>query len=318
MPDAYIPILRNGRNERAVVSDLRQESLVGEYPSEQLALFPLVEITDENDLNTLWPYKRAGDEVLVELPQYLTEQENKYRDAVSELINQHGSIPDFYRSEVSKEYIPVVSGSNDSTDYSEHLSMYRDVREDFDQLAIRLLLRQPAVPLTENQRETLEELAEEVREGDIVLFDFADNSVADPILDDVEYLSGLFENSENAVLNAFDAYDDQPYNHSPHIADDIGAFAFGDFGISHRFKPAEGFNPPSVSHRHYYPNHSTVEVFPGDDYEEAANELREWAEWDDNHCESCQLAANTNNYDANTWAQIKMGHYFHSVLRNEI
>jgi len=318
MPDAYIPILRNDQNEREVISNLRQQTFGGEYPAQQLALYPLVEITDENDLNTFWPYDRAGDEVLVELPQYLTEQENKYEDAVTELVNRHGSIPEFYRSEVSEEYIPVVSGPGEPVDYSEHLSMYRDLRADFDRLAIRLILRHPTEPLTDRQRETLAELADEVRESDIVLFDFGENSVADPILDDIRHLSGLFENSENAVLNAFDAYDDQPDNHSPRIADEIGAFAFGDFGIGHRFKPSGGFNPPSVSHRHYHPNHSTVAVFEGDDYEEAATELREWVDWDGTHCESCQLAANTNNYDPNTWSRIKMGHYFHSVLRNQI
>lgn len=319
MPDTYIPILRNDVNERKAVQRLRQDSF-SEYPTEELKMIPLVEVTDEDDLNALRAYRDVGEAVMIELPRYLTEQENKYREPVSELIEDYEGIAEFYRSKVDSKYVPVVSGSNSPVDYSEHLSMYRDLREDFDRLAVRLILRNPSESLTDLQSDTLEELGTEVRDEDTLLFDIGDNSITEPLLEDLEYLSEVFKTPTKAVLNAFDAYNERPNNQSPHIAEDIRASAFGDFGINKRFKPNpdDAFAPPSVKHRHYVPNHSTVEVFKGDTYKEAAESLSEWSEWDASHCEGCHRAASTNNYDVNTWVQIKMEHYFRSILRDEI
>lgn len=319
MPDTYVPILRNDVNERKTIQRLRQDSF-SEYPTEELKMLPLVEVTGEDDLKALGVYRDVGEAVMIELPRYLTEQENKYQVQVSELIKDYGDVAEFYRSKVDPKYIPVVSGSNNPVDYSEHLSMYRDLREDFERLAVRLILRYPSNSLTDLQRNTLEELGTEVRDEDVVLFDIGDSSVAEPLLEDLEYLSEVFKTPTNAVLNAFDAYNERPNNQSPHLAKDIGASAFGDFGINKRFKPNpdDGFAPPRVKHRHYVPNHSTVEVFEGDNYEEAAESLSEWSEWDASHCEGCHRAARTNNYDVNTWVQIRMEHYFRSVLRSEI
>ncbi|MUV60214.1 hypothetical protein [Halobacterium sp. CBA1126] len=283
-------------------------------------MLPLVEVTDEDDLNALRAYREVGEAVMIELPRYLSEQENKYQEPVSELIENYGSIAEFYQRKVDSKYVPVVSGSNSPVDYSEHLSMYRDLREDFNRLAVRLILRRPSELLTGLQRDTLEELGTEVRHEDILLFDIGDNSITDPLLEDLEYLSEVFETPTTAVLNAFDAYNERPNNQSPHLAEDIGASAFGDFGINKRFKPNpdDGFVPPSVKHRHYVPNQSTVEVFKGDTFEEAAESLSDWSEWDASHCEGCHRAASTNNYDVNTWVQIRMEHYFRSILRDEI
>jgi len=319
MPDTYVPILRNDVNERKAIQRLRQDSF-SEYPTEELKMLPLVEVTDVDDLNALRAYKEVGETVMIELPRYLTEQENKYKEPVSELIEDYGSIAEFYRSKVDSKYVPIASGSNSPVDYSEHLSMYRDLREDFDRLAVRLILRHRSESLTNLQRDTLEELGTEVRDKDILLFDIGDSSITEPIVEDLEYLSEVFETPTNAVLNAFDAYNERPNNQSPHLAEDIGASAFGDFGINKRFKPNpdDGFAPPSVKYRHYVPNHSTVEVFKGDTYKEAAESLSEWSEWDASHCEGCHRAASTNNYDVNTWVQIRMEHYFRSVLRGEI
>jgi hypothetical protein len=319
MPDTYVPILRNDDNERKVTQRLRQDTLT-EYPPEELRMLPLVEVTDEDDLNALRAYRDVGDAVMIELPRYLSEQENKYEEPVTELIEEYDGIAEFYQQKVDSKYVPVVSGSNAPIDYSEHLSMYRELRGDFDRLAIRLILRHPTESLTDLQRDTLKELGSEVREKDIVLFDIADNSVREPLLEDLEYLSEVFETPMKVILNAFDAYNERPNNQSPHIAEDIGASAFGDFGINKRFKPNpdDGFAPPSVKHRHYVPNHSTIEIFDGENYEEAAESLSEWAEWDDSHCEGCHRAASTNRYDVNTWVQIRMEHYFRSVLRGEI
>jgi hypothetical protein len=279
---------------------------------------PLVEITNEADLDELGPYETAGDFLMVELPQYLTDRPNKYNETVTAILNRYGSVEDFYRDNSEKVDVPVVSGSIEPVDYAEYAPIYRSIENEFEQVAVRLMIRGFTDPLTGDQRDTLEDLAETLQPEDVVLFDLVDNGVTDPLMDDLEYLADLFDENLIAVLNAFDAYNEHPENQSPHIADDIGVSAFGDFGINQRFKPDGGGPIPEVNIRHYHPNESTVEFFVGDDYEDAADELTQWDEWDRSHCDGCRRADRTTNNDANTWSQIKMQHYFSSILAGQI
>lgn len=317
MPETYIPVLRNGRNERKVIKEFTQSSLPG-TTSRSLQLAPLVEVTNEGDVEELGPFEEAGVFVMVELPRYLTERANRYAEPVTRLIGRNGGVEAFYQNHSTNIDIPVVSGSIDPVDYSEYQPAYEALESEFDKIALRLFLRDYADSLTGDQKGTLENLGESVRNDDIVLFDLYDTRVNETVVDDLSYLADLFEANQKAVLNAFDAYNDYPDNQSPHIADDIGASAFGDFGINQRFKPRDGGPPAKVYHRHYLPNESTVEFFEGDSYEGAAAELTDWSEWDRSHCDGCRRADRTTNFDANTWSQIKMQHYFSSVIQGEI
>lgn len=317
MPDTYIPILRNGRNEPQVVQNFDQSSLPGS-PSRDLSMTPLIEVAEEDDIEDLGTYRAAGSPVLVDLPVYLTERANKYNDGVSELIDQYGEVEAFYQNHADEIDVPVVSGPFDPVDYSVYKPRVKELREYFDQVAVRVMLRGFNDVLTGDQRGSLEELAEVIEEADYVLFDLVDNGVTDELEEDLAYLNDLFSVATTGVLNAFDAYNDHPDNESPRLADENGAEAFGDFGINQRFKPDGGGQPEKVNIRHYYPNNATVEFFDGDDYEEAAEDLLDWDEWDRSHCDGCRRADRTTSYDTNTWAQIKMEHYFSSILRGEI
>lgn len=281
-------------------------------------MVPLVELVSEEDVENLGPYEDAGNSTLVELPHYLTDRSNKYQESVSALFDQYGNAQDFYLDHSDNIDIPVVSGSIEPIDYAELRPILQDLTSEFDQIAVRLMISGFSNPLTRDQKDSLEELNSAVRNEDILLFDLLDNGVTDVLKDDLRYLSDLFEDNTKAVLNAFDAYDDHPDNQSPAIADDIGATAFGDYGINLRFKPKGGGPTEETRLRHYYPDHSTVQFFRGDDYQDAAEDLRDWNEWDRSHCDGCRRADRTTNNDANTWSQIKMEHYFSSVLQGQI
>jgi hypothetical protein len=255
---------------------------------------------------------------MVDLPIYLTERANAYDEPVSELVEEYGSSTNFLHKEADRIPIPVISGSIDPPDYAAYLPAYRTLEEEYDRIALRLMLTDFGIELTDDQKDSLEELAEELRDRDIVLFDLVDNGVRDELKTDLRYLANLFENNLTGVLNAFDAYNGHPENQSPHLAEEFEASAFGDFGINQRFKPDGGGAPANVKHRHYHPNHSTVEFFEGNDYIEAQEELTSWSEWNRSHCDGCRRAGRTSNNDPNTWKQIKMTHYFSSVLAEEI
>lgn len=279
---------------------------------------PLVEITEQEDLEQLGPFSEAGEFLMTELPQYLTDRANKYNTAVSELIDEYGNVANFYLDNSDKVEIPVVSGPLDPVDYSYYQPVYEDLSDAFDRVALRLLMTDFTEELSGDQKQSLEDLADNVTDDDIVLFDLVDTGVREPLKNDLRYLANLFSSNPGAVLNAFDAYNDQPDNQSPHLADEIGVSGFGDFGINQRFRPDGDGGPQRVKIRHYHPNHSTVEFFEGEDYDEAADDLFAWSEWDRSHCDGCRRADRTSNSDVNTWTQIKMEHYISSVLNNEI
>lgn len=317
MPEVYVPILRDGGNERNVMRNFSQSSLTGEG-GRTIEMAPVVEVTDADDLDQLTPYDEAGDFLMVELPQYLTDRSNEHQDSVTSLIDDYGSVAEFYLTESDRIDIPVISGSIDPVDYTEYLPMYRAVSEEFDRIGIRLMFQDLATSLAQSQRDTLMNLAEQVRDDDIVMLDLVDNRTSDQLLADLEFVADLFDSNLVTVLNAFDAYNGFPENKSPHIANRIGAAGFGDFGINSRFDPEGGFAPPTTKYRHYHPNHSVVQVFKGNGYEEASQELSDWGEFERTHCDGCRRADRTSSYDPNTWTQIKMEHYFSSVLNNEI
>lgn len=317
MPDTYIPILRNGRNEPQVIQNFDQSSL-SESSSRALSMTPLIEVTDEADIDDLGIYRATGTSVFVDLPLYLTERANKFNDPVSKLIEEHGSVEAFYGNHADQIDVPVVSGPVEPIDYSVYRPRVEELRDDFNRVAVRLMLRDFNDALTGDQRESLEELAEVIEEADFVFFDLVDNGVTNELQEDLAYLTDLFSEAMTGVLNGFDAYNEHPDNESPRLADENGAEAFGDFGINQRFKPDGGGQPDEVQIRHYHPNNATVRFFAGEDYEEAAEELLGWEEWERAHCDGCRRADRTTNYDTNTWAQIKLEHYISSVLQDEI
>ena len=317
MPDTYIPILRNGRNEPQVIRNFDQSSLSGSSPR-SLSMTPLIEVTDEDDIDDLGTYRAAGAPVLVELPRYLTQRANRFNDPVSNLIAEHGSVEEFYGNNADQINVPVVSGPIEPVDYSVYRPRVERLRDDFDRVAVRLMLLDFNDALTSDQRESLESLAKVIGGTDFALFDLVDNGVTDEIEGDLAYLTDLFSEATTGVLNGFDAYNAHPDNESPRLANENDAEAFGDFGINQRFKPDGGGQPEEVQIRHYHPNNATIQFFAGNDYEEAADELTEWDEWDRAHCDGCRRADRTTSYDTNTWAQIKLEHYLSSVLRGEI
>jgi len=317
MVDTYVPVLRNGRNETPVIRQFNRSSFSGSG-SRELRMTPLVEVTDDEDLADLGPFAEAGEYLMTELPQYLTDRSNKYQDDVAELIDVHGGVEGFYLDNADRIEIPVVSGPLDPVDYSHYEPAYRTLSSEFDQVALRLLLTDFGNELTGDQKQVLERLSETVTDDDIVLFDLVDVGTSEELRSDLQYLANLFAGTQRAVLNAFNAYDDQPDNQSPHLADEVGVSGFGDFGINQRFKPDGSGGPSTVKHRHYHPGESTVAFFPADNYEEAQEALQSWSEWERSHCDGCRRASRTSNYDVNTWSQIKMTHYVSSVLNGEI
>lgn len=317
MPSQYTPIVRNGWTERKTFHEFSISSLSGPW-SPEIPMAPLYEVQSVGDLREQDVFATAGELVMIDLPQYLTEEPSKYREQVQETIDDYGSAEQFYIAEASRIDVPVVSGGIDPLNYSEYLPRYTLISSHFDRVALRLFLQQPKAALSDLDKDALEELEETIGGDDIVIFDIVDNGVTDTLRRDLEYLSELFGDRRQVVCNAFDALSWYTENKTPKLADHIGADGFGDFGINSRFKSDGGGGGGRNYIRHYHPNHASVKVFEGDDYQDAADDLTDWDDWERGHCDACRRAERTGNADARTWAEIRMHHYVSSITKGEI
>lgn len=325
MPDAYIPILRPGRNERNVIQTFGGLSQFSTH-DRNLDLRPLVEVATDDHLEQLAPYRDAGQEVYIDLPGYWSRRSTKFTDAINRTLRNYGSREEFFRSNRSQIDVPVVSTFADRpVQYGVHESMHLALEDSFPRIVHRVMLRSQWGSLTTDQRSTLQDVSERARPGnDLFLFDVVDVGYQEnENLDtDLDFLTTTFESQETAVLNVFDALDGQPENVTPRLAERFGCEAFGDFAIDKRYPKESGGPPPRTYLRHYYPNYGRVEEFEGSDYEEAARNLVSWADYDGEHCEWCRRAASAVEHDdignPSKWKRIRMGHYIESALQYQI
>lgn len=325
MPETYTPILRPKSNERRVIQSFGG---LAEYidSDRDLNLKPLVEVDSEADLDHLEPFQDAGEEVFVDLPQYMTNYSTDLTDTINRTITEYGSREEFFRANSSEIGVPAVSTfAEPPVQYGIHKSLHLALEDTFNRIAHRLIVRARKGGFTDDQKSVLEEIADLARPGtDVVLFDVYDVGYQEGgVLDEnLSFLADTFQGFETGVLNVFDAMEDQNVNYTPILAERLDCEIFGDFAINKRFPPENGGPPPVVYLRHYYPNHGEVEMFEGGDYTEAANRLVDWADYEAGHCEYCREAANAVRQNEignpSKWKRIRMGHYIESALKNQI
>lgn len=268
-------------------------------------------------MDDLRPFQDASDMVLVDLPRYQAERSSDFGNAVESTIEDYGSRRAFYLENADWIDLPVISGYIDETvNYDVHERLHSALHGVYPSVAHRLMIRMTG-SLSEDQRESLRSLAGSLRSSDRVLLDVIDVGYTEELLTDLRFLSEVFKNNDQAVLNIFNTFEGERENHSPHVADELGIRGFGDFAINVRYPGGGGWGE-TVTIRHYHPNHSFVEEFEGVTYEDASNELTGWDLWQTNHCNYCRDAKRLANGDPSTWKRIRMGHYITSVLRNEI
>ena len=310
----YIPILRNKDNEREVMQSFGGLANFANTDN-TVDMDPLVEVAGEEDLDELRPFRDAGDQLLVELPTYQTARSTDFGDAVQASLETHGDQVGFYLAHSDSIPVPVVSDVIKRTPkYRVHRGHHEELQHQFTSVAHRLMVR--GKPLNEGQRESLQELEEIIRPTDRVLFDVVDTGYNDKFQKNLEYLAQTFDQQECAVLNMMNAFEDNPENLSPRVADELGIAGFGDFGINMRF--AGGGGPvETVKIRHYHPHRGVVEEFKGGSYEEASTELTEWDEWQSDHCNYCRTASGMDGGSPSAWKRVRTGHYISSILKGE-
>lgn len=311
----YVPIFRDGRIERTVVEEFGG---LERFRNRARQPLPLIELVDDGDVERLESYREMSDDVLVDVPVYLTEYDNEYEESVRSLLDDYANVAEFFNDTEEVE-IPILSHlDTEPINYGEYLSIHEQLSQDFDQAGIRLFVS--GRQFTDTQRSALENLANMVSKDTLVLFDLIDVGGfrdEERVAQKLERLEQLFDPNLTFVLNAFRPYEGTNVNHGPEIAREIGADGFGDFVVNRRIER----NIPVGNNvdrriRHYFPDDREINEFEGESYDEAQEGLTGDSDWDGDHCDFCRRAEAEGGHHS-FWKEIRMGHYIDSVLAGE-
>lgn len=316
MTAVFVPIIRNKQTTERVFNRIGGLSSFSNETREN-QLNPLVEITTEEDLEELHPYRGASDDLFVELPiyHYTTEEENDLADPVRSLTKEFGGQVGFYLSNLSEIDIPVISGSLEQPlSYTDIVEGYEKLSGETEEIAVRLFVSSRR--LSSRQKSTLSNLEDIMSENEYLLMDIIEVGVRGAIKQNMETLSKLFSNQKTIVLNAFNAPEGNPKNRGPKITAELGLNGFGDFVLGRRFENSFPYTGPRKI-RYYDPGSSEVVEYEGDDYSEAAEDLSEEGYLNSNHCEFCLDASGDAGNSPVTWSRIQKGHYVVSALNED-
>lgn len=310
----YLPILRDGRNEQEVMQEFSGLNRFGELREGKL-LYPLLEVTDEDDLQNLDAYQQAGDEVFIELPAYLGEQENHALEGeINALLERYDGQNGFYREHEDKIDVPVISGHPGD----DLLHSYEQAKEQFDEVVLRLLLSEMG---NNGELAGANEIGKEIASSDLVVFDLLDTvNLEEGGYDYLDTLAKIFSENRTVVANALNVYEGEAYNWGPEVVDEYGFDGFGDFAVGGRYPPIiPNLHESRKKYRQYGVGDFEMREFEGDSYEEAVQELEEWERWRQNHCPFCQqLGSRDRECTSHMAKQARVGHYIHSVFENDL
>lgn len=309
----YMPILRDGNNERQVIEQFGGLARFDEGRDGK-ALVPLLEILEESSVDNLAEYSQAADLLLVEHPVYLTQGNHAIRDEIDALCEIYPTQMDFYREYKEKIDIPVITGPPGQ----DTLDSFKGAQSEFDQVAIRLLLESQ---LEEGELASANEIGHELRDDDLAVFDVVDN--VEKREGDYGYLSALsdiYYDHTTIVANALNVYDGEPYNWGPEIAARFELEGFGDYAVGGRYPPIiPDFHEKSKYVRHYGIDDFAFLKFKGDNYEMAAQKLESRRTWEPAHCPFCQELSNRDSECSSHLAKrVRMGHYIHTAIQTDL
>lgn len=269
--------------------------------------------------------RRFGD-VLVEIPEYLTERANKHQDGVENILSHYTQV-DFYTSFQDQIGIPVVSCRRYERDYSVLLDKFRRLRGQFDKIAVRCFVHQPL--FTRIQEQNLTSLFENLRNEDIIFLDILRFSGIEQrqvrkLRRILEIMSHLAPESETYVLCALSP---DLHNYGPLLTKILDLDGFGDYSTTHRFESGGGGGALTRIIRYYYSSsHELMRFEHETSYLVAAQELTDTDYWNSNlsrghlgYCNVCnEIHNNQHSNDHVYWKRYRIVHYIKSIVNETL
>ena len=314
----YIPILRFGTTEHGILTnDL----------SKNLDIFPHLEVVNLDLFRgNIQAVNRRFEDVLVELPEYLTERANKHHDGVRNILNQYEQV-DFYMNFRDQIGIPVLSCRESQRNYSVLVDRFRRLRDQCDKIAIRCFIHLPV--LTAVQLRNLTLLFEDLRNEDIILFDILrflriEGRQIRKLRRILKTMSHHAPESEAYVLTTLGS---DLHNYGPLLTNILDLNGFGDYSTISRFEPSGGGGAPRRIIRYYYSfSHELMHFEHETSFLAAAQELTGSSSWASNlsrdhldYCTICnEIHNNLHRNDYIYWKRYRIVHYIKSIVNETL
>lgn len=329
----YIPILRHGQNEQKVMEKIESDlANTTKTWADQSLIKPLLEIVDDDHLNSISSYSGVYEEVLVDFPRYLQARDNKHQQQVNKLISDCGGDPvRFFNNIQAGNFTPVLSGELDPIDYPTYKANLDRLQSEFERVGARLFV--PVDKYSDKDKTTVKSIIDSLREQDLLMVDVVDiRNIDQGIRSNLEYIESLDNNSKKYILDLFEPREDINYNYSLVMSKYLDFDGFGDFCLEPRFPddipPAAFVNIPKRVRQYKSNSHSVSTYEDPDRYLQVIKQMISRGTLDPNHCPFCHrlhdryqnVSSNPNRKDLdNSFVKrARMGHYQFSLLQNEI
>jgi hypothetical protein len=325
----YIPILRFRPVELKILLSTPHNGI-----------FPLLEIVDSGMINKLEKLKeRFENGIMVDLPLYLLDNENKYFGGVMQLLegldgsDKSSKQVNFFKDKKNKEMvdIPVVSSESIRLlSYKNLVDGFKKLKDDYKKIAFRIFVR--PVEISSTEFKYLEELVKLLRENDIILLDVVEfDSVEPQVLTNLQKIVDVIQENKKTntfILNAFDVTGDWKRN-SHHYAPllvkitNVGG-GFGDFATIPRSEDAGGSYTKTSIIRFFSPWDIKLVHFMSDkSFFDAKRQLKKSKLWqtsiDEGHfslCDSCKEIDKKDTEWKTYWKFFRINHHINCMISN--
>jgi hypothetical protein len=284
---------------------------------------PLIEVINPAVFHRLTYILRSKNcKVMVDIPLYLKEPENRYTKAVEELQRKFPDQATFFRSNRHLIDVPVVSAYHPlgSRDFNSEITNLKKVQPDFQRVAVRIKMPNYNIKDTTDVKNSFERLLSTMRNSDQLLIDVFDISGIEGQIDEnLGYMSGISKNFglDTFILNAFNPIN-MGHNYGPLFSNKYSLSGFGDFATEKRYQSLAGRGGKKIV-RYYLWSKFILREIKRDHYSAAAEKLMSTKFWarHPNHISACSACNRVHNHDYNNgpiyWKQFRILHYIRSV-----
>ncbi len=327
----YVPILRFRDTEVKILNQMPKSAL------------PLLEIVDEKWIKRLGQLKIPIDKgVMMELPCYLTEQQNKYSGGVESLLNLSRESTkimkqaEFYLNNMKNLSIPVVSSPDKiAVDYGELVKAYNELKpkaqkKGFEKIGVRVFVSR--IQLSEQNKDNFRKLVKSMSEDDTLLLDVVEidnleNNVLAQLKTLIDILVDTKCKARVILLNAFDVKDWRKDSHDfgPLLAVRFNLAGFGDFATIPRDE-FEGGRGNTYVIRYFSSDDKVLHHFySGKDFRDAKIKLTGNVVWKTalarGHLKNCDICEEINKKDSEWktfWKIFRISHHINSMIKEVI
>jgi len=320
----YVPILRFRPVEFKILQKTSHSDI-----------FPLLETVDKKSVSNVGKLKgKFAKGMMIELPCYLTENENKYFGGVMSVLQGYDGNTKtlrqvaFYKANKGKIDIPVVSsGSARLISYKDLLDGFDELKDSFERIAVRIFVG--PIDISSTNMQNLMDLIKKIRKSDIILLDVVEfDGVEVEVMNNIKKVLNAITEEKKAnviVLNAFDAtgeWKNDVHHYAPLLAKIFGLSGFGDFVTLPRYESAGGSNVPTSVIRYFSPWESKLIHFvSSSNFRDSKRKLKNSTIWKiavtNRHFSACDSCVEIDKKDSEWktfWKIFRINHHINSIM----